>query len=104
MWEAVADRLGVTFASKDAQVIIRRRCAKEGAVWRGELEGLGWQNVNQNGRCRESLGVTIGPEKRLRPTLHVEWATPASNSLALSSSFRAKKNNPELPAFLELGI
>ena len=55
-------QVGVTFASKDAQVIIRRRCAKEGAVWRGELEGLGWQNVNQNCRCRESLGVTTGPE------------------------------------------
>ena len=49
-------QVGVTFASKDAQVIIHQRCAIEGAVWRGELEGLGWQNVNQNGHRRESLG------------------------------------------------
>jgi len=48
-------QVGITFATKDSKVTIRRGCPKEGMVRRGESEGLGWQNVNQDSRRGKSL-------------------------------------------------
>ena len=36
----------VTLAAENPKMIIRRRFDQKGEVWRGEVEGLGWQDVN----------------------------------------------------------
>jgi len=50
----------VTFAAKDSKVIIGRRFAQKGKVRRGEVEGLGRQNVNEGGRRGEGLDPVAG--------------------------------------------
>jgi hypothetical protein len=36
----------VTFAAQDPEVIVSRRCTKEGKMWRAEVQILGRQNVD----------------------------------------------------------
>jgi len=50
----------VTFAAKDPKVIIGRRFAQKGMVRRGEVEGLGRQNVKEGGRRGEGLDPVAG--------------------------------------------
>ena len=48
-------QVGIAFATEDSKVTIRWGSPKEGMVRRGESEGLGWQNVNQDSRRGKSL-------------------------------------------------
>ena len=50
----------VTLAAENPKMIIRRRFDQKGEVWRGEVEGLGWQDVNQRGRRGEGLNLVGG--------------------------------------------
>lgn len=50
----------ITLAAKDLEVIVRRRCAKQGKVWCGEGASLGLQNVEQNLRGGEFLDPVGG--------------------------------------------
>ena len=45
----------VTFATKDAKVVVGGHGAKEGSVWCGEPERLGGQNVEKVGGCLQSF-------------------------------------------------
>ena len=50
----------ITLATENPKVIIRRGFSQKGEVWRGEVEGLGWQDVNQRGRRGEGLNLVGG--------------------------------------------
>jgi len=45
----------VTFAAKDANVVVGGHGAKEGSVWCGEPERVGGQNVKKVGGCLQSF-------------------------------------------------
>ena len=45
MWSCGGE-VWITLATENPKVIIRRGFAQKGDVWRGEVEGLGWQDVN----------------------------------------------------------
>jgi hypothetical protein len=40
------EQVRVTFAAEDPEVIVSRRCTKEGKMWRAEVQSLGRQNVD----------------------------------------------------------
>ena len=50
----------VTFAAKDAKVVVGGHGAKEGSVWCGEPERLGGQNVEKVGGCLQSFDPVGG--------------------------------------------
>ena len=50
----------VTFAIKDAKVVVGGHGAKEGSVWCGEPERLGGQNVEKVGGCLQSFDPVGG--------------------------------------------
>ena len=50
----------ITLATENPKVIIRRGFSQKGEVWRGEVEGLGWQDVNQRSRRGEGLNPVGG--------------------------------------------
>ena len=50
----------VTFATKDAKVVVGGHGAKEGSVWCGEPERLGGQNVEKVGGCLQSFDPVGG--------------------------------------------
>ena len=54
MWSCGGE-VWITLATENPKVIIRRGFAQKGEVWRGEVEGLGWQDVNQRSRRGEGL-------------------------------------------------
>ena len=56
----------ITFATEDSQMIVRRRRAIEGKVWRGEVKSLGGQDVEQGGRRGQSLDPVGGRHGRLK--------------------------------------
>jgi hypothetical protein len=56
----------VTFATKDSQVIVRRRRTIESKVRHGEVESLGGQDVEQGGCHGESLDPVGGRHGRLK--------------------------------------
>ena len=54
MWSCGRE-VWITLATENPKVIIRWGFAQKGEVWHGEVEGLGWQDVNQ--RCRRGEGL-----------------------------------------------
>jgi len=50
----------VTFATKNAKVVVGGHGAKEGSVWCGEPERLGGQNVEKVGGCLQSFDPVGG--------------------------------------------
>ena len=54
MWSCGGE-VWITLATENPKVIIRQGFAQKGEVWRGEVEGLGWQDVNQRSRRGEGL-------------------------------------------------
>jgi hypothetical protein len=59
-------QVGVTFATKDSQMIIHQRCAEQGKVRHRELLGLGGQNVEKRCRRGECLNPVGGGHGRLK--------------------------------------
>ena len=53
-------KVGVTSATKDAEMLIGRSRAVEGSVRGGEVERLGWENVQDGGGSMERLRPVRG--------------------------------------------